>query len=158
MEENDSNEEISEYNVNISKSKDKLTTALVTGLRNFYSKEWPKYCDFTIQCCDGSVEAARMFLEISSEYFQAFFRQNPEAKEADLCQFDSETVNILVKSIVSFDDSDLDSCDVFTLLQAADYLQMKEMSQVVAEKMITLISKDNIENLMALGNDWNLND
>ncbi len=76
-----------------------MKRSLVVGLQSFYSKEWPKFCDFTILCSDGSVPVLRTLLEISSEYFQALFRIYPDTKQSDLSQFDTNTIKFIYKNV-----------------------------------------------------------
>ena len=126
---------------------------LVVGLQSFYSKQWPKFCDFTILCSDGSVPALRTLLEISSEYFQALFRIYPDTKQSDLSHFDTNTIKFLVKAIIDFDPRDLESFDkisLLRLLQAADYLQMKALNEFLSEFIASTISQENINELLAL--------
>jgi len=128
-----------------------LNSSFASGLRDVYENHWPAFCDLKIKCGDGeTVSMPKLILAIHSEYFAALLRHEPDTSVISLLQFDSVTVNSVIKSLVHFDEKDLTNLELDQVIHVADYLQIKDLVSLYSNAIIAKISKENLPHVFQL--------
>jgi len=135
----------------MSRFKSVLESSLVSGLQEFYQKSWPSLSDLTIKCSDGkNVPASKLILAIHSEYFSAYFRQQPDSSIIELLEFDSKLIKTIVKSFLDFDEKDLHDVGLDEVIRAADYFQMKDLVIITSEIIADDLSLENLSDILQM--------
>jgi len=128
-----------------------LDSSLVNGLRSIYKNHWSLFCDLKISCGDGeTVIAPKLILAVHSDYFSALLKHEPETTTISLPQFNSASVTFVIKSLVDFDENDLDDVELGQVVRVADYFQMKELVSIVSDVINTKLTTENLQDVIDL--------